>query len=86
MGFISSVYPQSVSQLADMTNPVVLGWIKNEWAGKYPINLIWSDFYNRTDLVKLAKHLNGIKVDFKDTTIGTETNWSKWRKSKDAKN
>ena len=86
MGFISSVYPQSVSQLADMTNPIVLGWIKNEWAGKYPINLIWADFYNRTDLVKLAKHLNGIKVDFKDTKIGTDTNWSKWRKSKDAKN
>ena len=82
LGFISNVYPQSVSELADMTNPIALGWIKNEWAMKYPINLIWADFYNRTDLVKLAKHLNGIKVDFKDTKIGMDTNWTKWKKSK----
>ena len=82
MGFISNIYPQSVSELADMTNPVALGWIKNEWAAKYPINLVWADFYNRTDLVKLAKHLNGIKVDFKDTKIGMDSNWTKWKKSK----
>lgn len=85
MSFLSSVHPKSASELADMTNPVVLGWIKNEWAGKYPINLIWSDFYNRTDLIKLAKHLNGIKVDFQNTKIGMDTNWSKWKKSKDFK-
>ncbi len=85
MGFFSSVHPKSNSELADMTNPVALGWIKNEWAGKYPINLIWADFYNRADLVKLAKHLNGIKVDFKGTKIGTATNWTKWKQSKDAK-
>jgi hypothetical protein len=83
MGFISNVYPSSASELADMTNPIALGWIKNEWAGKYPINLIWSDFYNRTDLVMLAKHLNGLKVDFKNTKIGTNTNWTKWKSSKD---
>jgi hypothetical protein len=86
IGFFSSVHPKSASELADMTNPVALGWVKNEWAGKYPINLIWADFYNRTDLVKLAKHLNGIKVDFKNTKIGTATNWSKWKKSKTPKN
>ena len=85
MGFISTVYPKSVSELADMTNPVALGWIKNEWAGKYPINLIWSDFYNRADLVKLDKYLNGIKVDFINTKIGTGTNWSKWKKSNENK-
>ncbi len=85
MGFLSAVHPKSISDLADMTNPIVLGWIKNEWAGKYPINLIWSDFYNRTDLVKLAKHLNGIKVDFQSTKIGMDTNWSKWKKSKEFK-
>ena len=84
MGFLSDVYPKSASELADMTNPVALGWVKNEWAGKYPVNLIWADFYNRTDLVKLAKHLNGIKVDFKGTKIGTPTNWTKWKKSKTA--
>jgi len=86
MGFLSDVYPKSASELADMTNPVALGWIKNEWAGKYPVNLIWADFYNRADLVKLAKHLNGIKVDFKFTKIGTATNWTKWKKSKETKN
>lgn len=86
MGFISNVYPKSVSELADMTNPVALGWIKNEWAGKYPINLVWSDFYNRTDLIKLAKHLNGIKVDFANTKIGIDTNWSKWKKSNETNN
>lgn len=84
MGFISSVYPKSVSELADMTNPIILGWIKNEWAGKYPINLIWADFYNRTDLIKLAKHLNGIKVNFTNSKIGTKTNWMRWKK-KEAK-
>lgn len=79
MGFLSSLHPKSNSELADMTNPVALGWIKNEWAGKYPVNLIWADFYNRTDLVKLAKQLNGIKIDFKGTKIGTATNWTKWK-------
>jgi hypothetical protein len=85
MGFLSDVYPTSASELADMTNPIALGWIKNEWAGKYPINLIWSDFYDRTDLVKLAKSINGIKVDFKNTKIGAATNWTRWKKSKDTK-
>lgn len=85
MGYFSAVHPKSNRELADMTNPVALGWIKNEWAGKYPINLIWADFYNRADLVKLAKHLNGIRVDFKNTKIGTNTNWTKWKNSKDAK-
>ncbi len=82
-GFFSKIHPRSLSELADMTNPIALGWIKNEWAGKYPINLIWADFYNRADLVKLAKSLNGIKVDFKNTTIGNDTNWTRWSKSKD---
>ncbi len=86
MSFLSDVYPTSAGELADMTNPVALGWIKNEWAGKYTINLIWADFYNRADLVKLAKQLNGIKVDFKKSKIGAETNWTRWKKSKDSKN
>lgn len=77
MGFVSKIYPRTVAQLADMTNPVALGWIKNEWAGKYPVNLIWCDFYNRADVVKLTLHLNGIKTDFKGSKIGTETNWPK---------
>ncbi|MCU0239353.1 MAG: hypothetical protein MUC29_07915 [Pyrinomonadaceae bacterium] len=81
-GFFDKMYPKSASELANMTNPIALGWIKNEWKGKYPINLIWADYYNRHDLVKLAKHINGIKVDFAGTKIGTDTNWTKWNKSK----
>jgi hypothetical protein len=81
LGFLNNLYPSSASELADITNPVALGWIKNDWAGKFPINLIWADFYNRHDLVKLAKSLNGIKVDFKDTKIGTDTNWTRWKKN-----
>lgn len=80
MGFISDLYPSSASELANMTNPVALGWVKNEWATKYPINLIWADFYNRHDLVKLAKQINGIKVDLKDSKIGTSTKWNQWKK------
>ena len=83
MGFFSKVYPNSASDLANMTNPIALGWIKNEWAGKYPINLIWSDFYDRADLVKLAKYINGIKVDFKNTKIGAASNWTRWKNSKE---
>jgi hypothetical protein len=81
LGFFNDLYPSSASELADLTNPIVLGWIKNEWSGKYPINLIWADFYNRHDLVKLAKHVNGIKVDFANAKIGTDTNWTRWKKS-----
>jgi hypothetical protein len=81
LGFFNNLYPSSASELADMTNPIALGWIKNDWAGKFPINLIWADFYNRCDLVKLAKSLNGIKVDFKDSKIGADTNWTRWKKT-----
>jgi len=86
LGLFSKVHPKSNSELADQTNPIALGWIKNEWAGKYPVNLIWADYYNRADLVKLAKSLNGIKVDFKDSKIGTETNWMNWKSTKERKN
>ncbi len=84
LSLISDEHPKSNSELADQTNPVALGWIKNEWAGKYPVNLIWSDFYNRADLVKLAESLNGIKVSFKTTKIGKTTNWMRWKNSKKA--
>ncbi len=79
LSIFSEVHPKSNSELADQTNPVALGWIKNDWAGKYTINLIWADFYNRADLVKLTKYLNGIKVDFKTSKIGQTTNWLKWK-------
>ncbi|MCY7347637.1 MAG: hypothetical protein LH614_15645 [Pyrinomonadaceae bacterium] len=31
---------------------------------------------------KSAKRLNGIKVDFKNSKIGAETNWTRWKKTK----
>jgi len=75
----SGRYPSSASELADTTNPVVFGWIKDEWAGNYPINLIWADYYNRHGLVDLAKHLNGIKVRLKKTNKMTLTKWKGWK-------
>ncbi len=77
LGIFSGDYPSSASELADATNPVVFGWIKNDWAGKYPINLIWADYYNRHGLVDLAKHLNGIKVNLKKLPIGSDTKWKR---------
>lgn len=79
LGIFSGDYPSSASELADATNPVVFGWIKNEWAGKYPINLIWADYYNRHGLVDLAKHLNGIKLNLKKLPVANETKWRRWK-------
>ena len=79
LGLFSADYPSSASELADTTNPVVFGWIRNEWAGKYPINLIWADYYNRHGLVDLAKSLNGIKVTLKKSPIDNETKWKSWK-------
>lgn len=79
LGIFSGDYPSSASELANATNPVVFGWIKNEWAGKYPINLIWADYYNRHGLVELAKDLNGIKADVKKLPTADDTKWRRWK-------
>ncbi|MEQ1605701.1 MAG: hypothetical protein ABL999_12620 [Pyrinomonadaceae bacterium] len=79
-GLVSKDYPSSATELAEATNPVVFGWIKNEWAGKYPINLIWADYYNRHGLVELTHHLNGIPVKFNKLKTTPDTKWKRWKK------
>jgi len=79
LGIFSDDYPSSASELADATNPVVFSWIRNEWAGKYPINLIWADYYNRHGLVDLAKQLNGIGARSKKQAAVSETKWKGWK-------
>lgn len=81
LGLFSRDYPSSANELADATNPVVFGWIRNEWAGKYPINLIWADYYNRHGLVDLAKHVNGIKANLKKLPAGSDTKWRRWKEA-----
>ena len=81
LGLVSKDYPSSATELADATNPVVFGWIKDEWAGKYPINLIWADYYNRHGLVELALHLNGIKVKFDKLKPNSDTKWKRWKRA-----
>ena len=80
LGIFSKDYPSSAIELAEVTNPVVFGWIKNEWAGKYPINLIWADYYNRHGLVELAKHINGIPVKFNKLRPSADTKWKRWKR------
>ena len=79
LGLLSSNYPSSASDLADGTNPVVFGWIKDEWAGKYPINLIWADYYNRNGLVDLAKKINRIKVSPSKIKTIDDSKWKGWK-------
>ncbi len=79
LGIFSKDYPSSASELANETNPVVFSWIKNDWAAKYPINLIWADFYNRHGLVDLAKSINGIKVGRTRVKLRQPTKWKSWK-------
>lgn len=81
---LTGSYPRTLADLADQTNPVVLGWLKDTWRGnrsarERPVNLIWADFYNRTELVKLAKHLNGIPVSWAGTSLDKDTAWGSWK-------
>ncbi len=79
LGLVSGDYPNSASELADTTNPVVFGWIAEEWAGKYLINLIWADYYNRNGLVDLAKYVNGIRVKIKKGDPAAASKWKNWK-------
>ncbi len=81
LGLISKDYPSSASDLANTTNPIVFDWIRNDWRAKYPINLIWADYYNRHGLVNLAKSLNGIKVPPSKLKPRDETKWRRWKNS-----
>jgi hypothetical protein len=54
-------YPGKVKTLAAEINPVLMGWIKNDWKTR-DFNIIQVDFYNDTGVVNLCKHLNGIPL------------------------
>ncbi|MDT5272913.1 MAG: hypothetical protein QOH49_5099 [Acidobacteriota bacterium] len=74
-------YPDNLKDLADLTNPVVLGWVKNEWGRG--MNIVSIDFYNRTCLVSLMLQLNGVPdVSLTNCQIGTDTGWGDLRGSK----
>jgi hypothetical protein len=74
-------YPKNLRDLADFTNPVVLGWVKNEWSGA--MNIVSLDFYNRTCLLPLTLQLNGVPgVSLTSCRIGTDTGWGDLRGSK----
>lgn len=74
---LAGSYPSSVAELADQTNPVVLGWVVNEWSSKR-LNILSFDFYNRTCLVKVAQKLNGANVSLDGCAIGTPTAWGNY--------
>ncbi len=74
--------PKNLVDVAAVTNPVIQGWLKNEWAKKR-VNIISADFYNRSCLVNLALHLNGIpQASLEGCNIGDNGAWSSWRDSK----
>ena len=78
-----SGYPGSLRALADGTNPIMLGWIKNEWENQGVLNIVGVDFYNRTCLVPLTYVLNGLTADLPSgCQIGGSTAWSGWRAAK----
>jgi len=65
-------YPSSLEMLADQSNPVVLGWVVNEWSQRR-LNVMSFDFYNKTCLVKIAQQRNGANVSLSGCEIGTDT-------------
>lgn len=72
-------YPRSLSEMADDTNPAVLGWLRDEWSTKQA-NLISIDFYNRTCLFALTQRLNGnLSVSLDGCDIGGADPWGRWR-------
>jgi len=75
----AGTYPKSLRGLADDTNPVVLGWLRDEWSTK-PANLVAIDFYEKTCLFELTQRLNGnANASLEGCDIGTSTSWGNWR-------
>ena len=70
-------YPTNLQKLAAATNPVVLGWVKNEWS-KMVTNVISVDFYESSCVVTLSNWLNGGNPSFDGCNIGSDTMWGKW--------
>ena len=81
---IFSGYPKSLRDIADGTNPITLGWIKNEWGNQGVLNIITVDFYeNNSCFVPLTHVLNGLTADLPSgCQIGGSTSWSGWRAAK----
>jgi hypothetical protein len=65
--------------MADEVNPVMLGWLRDEWSTK-AANMIYLDFYNRTCVFELTQRMNGNQAASLDgCAIGTKTTWGNWR-------
>ncbi|APR78041.1 Hypothetical protein A7982_03388 [Minicystis rosea] len=74
---IDANYPQTLKDLAAMSNPVVLGWVKNEWSN-YPLNLIAVDFCQTSCVYPLTQYLNGVPQVFRGCSLGEDTTWGHW--------
>jgi hypothetical protein len=73
-------YPKNLKELAAQTNPVMLGWIRDEWAQKR-LNMVSVDFENKTCLYPLMLKLNGLKdVSLDGCDIGdASSSWGNWK-------
>lgn len=71
-------FPKSLHELADDTNPVFLGWVRDEWQDKR-INILPVDFYEESCVYEVALRLNGVKdVSFDSCNIGKQTPWGSY--------
>jgi hypothetical protein len=71
-------FPKSLKELADDTNPVMLGWARDEWSTQR-LNFFPVDFYEDTCLYELAMKLNGASnISFDGCNIGKQTPWGSY--------
>jgi hypothetical protein len=73
-------FPKTLRDLADAANPVILGWVRDEFvpAGRR-VNALQIDFYDRACLVPFALSLNGVPGPSLDgCAIGAGTSWGSW--------
>lgn len=73
-----STYPIGLRQLAEASTPVVLDWVRADWKD-LPINLVWADFYNRSELVTVCLERNGVLTKENDERSATKTTWGRWQ-------
>lgn len=69
--------PKNLQQMAAATNPVVLGWILNDWRNR-PINLVWVDHYHESQLVNVALERNGIATSLNRAQLAAGRVWPPW--------
>lgn len=50
-------YPRDLENIADSVTPTVVEWVKNLWNNQ-PLNIIIVDWFERADLIGVAKSLN----------------------------